>query len=241
MVLVQAQKTILLILEQNFHAERNFELDPKVLRAIDKIKEQFSGVSATSQNYTSRVEYFKDVKSDFRSFSNSRASIRHFSLTEQIPTSSLLNALELARNTPSACNRQTWRSYIISDRKKIDTILDCQAGSGGFGHLTDKLIIITAEIGVFSGVHERNAAYIDGGMYLMNVLYALHYYEIAACPLNCSTDNKKDKLLRKLCNIRATEVMISIVSCGVASDFFKYPLSKRYELNATNTMLDLLE
>jgi hypothetical protein len=53
--------------------------------------------------------------------------------------------------------------------------------------------VITAELGVFMNLDERNQAYTDGGMYAMNLLLALHHHQIAACPLNCSHSAAKDR------------------------------------------------
>jgi hypothetical protein len=50
--------------------------------------------------------------------------------------------------------------------------LKLQGGIRGFGHLTNKLIVITSDTAVF--LMMKDQAFIDGGMYAMNVLYGLH-------------------------------------------------------------------
>jgi nitroreductase len=222
---------------RDFHYKMDFELDSDLLQAIDRIQYIFPGIQKTSQKSINRDDYYKYVNSDFQLFSNSRHSVRDFSPKESVPLKTVLKALELARNTPSACNRQTWRSYVITDKNKIEAILNSQGGSRGFGHLTDKLIVITAELGVFSGARERNQAFVDGGIYLMNLLYALHYYKVATCTLNCSVDSKMDAQFRKLCETKPSEVYISMIACGVASESFKYAVSKRSDLSETNRVI----
>ena len=107
--------------------------------------------------------------------------------------------------------------YVFVNKKQIVKILEIQGGNRGFGHLTNKLIIIAAELGGFSGLSERNQAFVDGGIYAMNTLYALHYNQVAACIMNCSTSPEKDKQLRSLCKIKESEVFIAMVACGISA------------------------
>ncbi len=165
---------------EQFHNTYNYELDIKIVSAITKLKIKTSEVYITTQKSISKKEYFKYAESHFYDFSNSRSSVRNYT-DEEVPIEKILSALTLIRNTPSACNRQPARTYIYTNKEQIRKILEIQGGNRGFGHLTNKLIIITAELGGFSGLPERNQAYIDGGIYSMNTLYALHYHQIAAC------------------------------------------------------------
>jgi len=103
--------------------------------------------------------------------------------------------------------------------------------------LTNKLIIVASELGVFTGQEERNQAYIDGGIYLMNLVYSLHYNKIGACILNCSNSIEKDIELRKLSMIKESEVFIAMVACGIPPETFKIATSTRYSLDKTNVII----
>lgn len=230
----QLQHAISVLLEyKKLHETEHFLLDKEILDAIAKVESYNIHTGASQQLTFSKEEYFASINKDFVRFSNSRKSIRNFT-SEPISQSQIIHALELARNTPSACNRQSWRTYVYSDKELIKQILEIQGGNRGFGHLTNKLIIICGEVGMFCGQAERNEVFIDGGMYAMNLLYALHYNKIGACILNCSTTVEKDTLLRKYVSIKPSEVFIAMIACGNPPDTFSVPISKRYELFNTN-------
>lgn len=232
----QLQHAIQVILEyKDIHDKHHFELQKETNAEIAKLKVYISDGKTCSQKETTIKEYFKFSENSFLEFSSSRASIRNF-INVDVPLEKITNALEIARNTPSACNRQCWRTYVYTEKEEINKILELQGGNRGFGHLTNKLIVITSELGLFSRVQERNQFYIDGGMYAMNLLYALHYQKIAACILNCSNWPEKDILLRKLCKINDSEVFIAMVACGIPPENFKIANSKRYILEKTNTI-----
>lgn len=223
---------------KKMHDDASFSLSAVVLTAIESLLVIYNAPSS-SQIDISKEDYFKYVKSDFLLFSNSRSSVRNYT-NDNIPLDRLLNSIELAKKTPSACNRQAWRSYIYTDKAKMNEILEIQGGNRGFGHLGNKLIVVAAELGVFSGGDigtEHNQAYIDGGMYAMNLLYALHYNEIACCILNCSNTKERDVKLRKVCKIKESEIFIAMIICGIPPTHFRIASSPRYECSKTNTII----
>lgn len=233
----QLQHAIQVVLEYKlFHDNHYFVLQNDTIAAIDQLKAHIFNTDACSQIETDKTEYFKYSGSSFPEFSNSRASIRNYT-KENIPIERIIEALNLSRKTPSACNRQCWRTYVYTDKNQIGEILNEQGGNRGFGHLANKLIVICSDLSLFTRDFERSQAYIDGGMYAMNVLYALHCQQIAACILNCSNWPEKDIKLRKLCGIKDREVFIAMVACGIPPKNFKVAISKRYKLESTNTII----
>jgi nitroreductase len=234
----QLQHAIGVIVEyKNLHKKENFQLEKETNTYIKKLAPFIQKNDCCSQIETTKYEYFAHINKNFPEFSNSRASVRNYT-DEEISMRAIMDALQLAQKTPSACNRQCWRTYVYTDKNKIAEILEEQGGNRGFGHLTNKLIVLAAELGVFNRDYERNEAYIDGGMYAMNLLYALHYQKIAACILNCSTWPEKDVNLRKLTKIKDSEVFIGMIACGIPPENFKIAYSKRYDLKNTNTVID---
>lgn len=231
----QIKHSIGVILEyEAFHKAKCFSLNLETIQAINSVKEIaiHTNIIPTSQYQTSRKEYFKTNEMNFPYFSNSRRSIRNFDPNINISTEELEKICKLCLNTPSACNRQTSRIHIYTDKNEINNILKVQDGCKGFGHLTNKLIVITAELGAFAYPMERYQAYIDGGMFAMNMLYAIHYNKIGACILNCSHNPIKDKNIRKVCmGINESEIFIAMIACGVPPESFSITTSKRYSLN----------
>lgn len=220
-----------------FHRKKKFELDPAIVNSINSLKRVTAQRIIGMQKEMTIDDYFKDVNSIFPLFAASRSSVRNYSNIE-VPSHVIISALELSRTTPSACNRQCWRTYLFESKEKINEILTIQGGNRGFGHLSKKLIIITSEIGVFSSVSERNQVFIDGGMYAMNLLYSLHYNKIGACILNCSNTIEKDIKLRKLCGVKDSEVFVAMIACGIPPSTFKIATSHRYGLESTNIIIE---
>lgn len=233
----QLKSAIMIINEYKYiHDIEGYVLSDKVLYNIKKIR-QITGITIKSeQNLIESANYFESSRNNFLAFSNSRRSVRDFS-KDDLPLEGILKAIELAKNAPSACNRQSWRTYVFTSIDDISNILEEQGGNKGFGCLVNKLIVISTELGVFSSGNERNQAYIDGGIYLLNLLYSLHFYKIATCTLNCGFDREKEKKVRKLTKINDSEVLIAMIACGNPSSKFKIATSPRYSILNTNVVL----
>jgi nitroreductase len=211
---------------QNYHEERSFELSDFIKNKISELEMKYISDHCSTQLTVKSEDYFNHINSSFEQFSNSRRSVRNYSDSE-IPNELIIKSVDLSRNAPSSCNRQAVKANVVVDKDLINKVLEIQGGNKGFGHLSNKIIIVTADLSVCQGVSEKHQVYVDGGMYAMNLLYSLHQNKIVACALNCNFTKSKDLKIRKILNIPASEVFIVIFSCGFAPDEFKIALSER--------------
>jgi nitroreductase len=172
-----------------------------------------------------RYNYFQSAKKDFFDFANGRKSIRNF--TKGINEENLLNAIKLAQTAPSTCNRQPSRVHIVKDENLQKKVLDIQKGNRGFGHLVDLTLVLTADLSIYATSEERFSPFVDGGIFTMNLLYALHYYKIAACPLNWCKSPQEDLNLRNVISIPDNETVIVVIACGNLPEEFMIANSPR--------------
>ncbi|WP_312482561.1 nitroreductase family protein [Sphingobacterium multivorum] len=234
---LQLRHAVGVLLEyRQVHDECKYVLPKDLLNGINKLQGLLATIEPTQQPNFTKKSYFDKSKDDFYNFSLSRHSLRNYS-DEEVAMESIYKSIKLASKAPSACNRQTCSVYTFQDRSKIKEILELQGGNRGFGHLANKLIIVVANLEVFGEISERYQAYIDGGIYAMNLLYALHYYNIGCCILNCSHNPEKDRRMRLLCGVKENEVFISMISCGIPPENFSVAISKRSDYETKITII----
>lgn len=149
----------------------------------------------------------------FEELLTTRHSIRHFSNTP-VDLKLLTDVIKLAQHTPSACNRQGWKTRVIADKEKISTILANQNGNQGFGQEIDKLLVVTADLRTQQRNRELYQAFIDGGMYAANILNALFVKGIGAVPLSASLTPKQEDNIRGLIGVSDAEVFILLIGVG---------------------------
>lgn len=209
----------------------NFNEDGLYWKTLCEFIAYHSDIKSSSQKHMVRREFYAAAEASFPSFARSRHCVRNYTAAA-ISMQRIRDAVELASTTPSACNRQYCKVHCISDAKTKERLLEIQGGNRGFGHLADKVLVLTASLeGVFSS-EERNDVFVNGGMFLMNLCYALHYFKIAHCILTWAKNIECDKCARALigANLKEHETIIALLSCGEAPDEFDLAASPRKPL-----------
>jgi hypothetical protein len=219
------------------HSEADKKVPDYLVKQINNLVEETKITQATRQLQKTKDEYYQYSNASFELFTKSRNSVRDFDTNVSVDIQEIDKAIDLATHSPSACNRQPSRVYVVSSKEKIKQILSLQSGNRGFGHLSDKLLVITGELGVFHGFKERNEVYFNSGLFVMNLLNSLHYYKIAACSLNWSTTKTNDKAMRKICELPPSETVTVVIALGQVRDKFKIALSPKNKVNSLVTYL----
>lgn len=165
-------------------------------------------------------------KANYKELVETRHSIRHFS-DKPVELERVENAVKLAQYTPSACNRQGWKTYIVNDKAVLREVLKNQNGNRGFGQEFDKLLVVVGDLRCFNRDREVFQVYIDGGMYAMRVLDSLYYERIASVPLSASLTKEQEENVRKLLKLDPAEVLIMFIGIGNYPDECQTTRSER--------------
>lgn len=168
---------------------------------------------------------------DFNSLLISRHSIRYFA--PECPSRSIIEkALQMAQRTPSACNRQGWKTHVYFNERSVE-LIKWQGGSRGFEEEIRCSILVTANLKAFLS-YEVHQAYVDGGLYAMNLINALHSLGVGCIPLSTAFSSSKLNGLKKF-DIPDNEVPILIIGVGNLQNEFNVAISERKDINKTNT------
>lgn len=183
------------------------------------------------------ASFFAENKKDFKSFSFSRCSVRNFT-GEKVSKENLQKVIDLANNAPSVCNRQPVNIYVVENKSLIDQILKIQGGLAGYSQKLSQLIVLTSNRNYFYSTGERNQLYTDGGIYLMNLLYALHYYKVGACPAHWGLPVHADKKAKNLLKLKESEQIVCLVAIGIPTEEFSTTLSARKQHDENLFVID---
>lgn len=162
---------------------------------------------------------------DFLKFLRSRHSIRYFK-KKDVDENILSKAIDMSKYTPSACNRQCWNVHVYRGYETCSKILEFQGGGRGMITEINTIILITGDMNRFSP-NTLHQAYIDGALYSMTLMYALHSLGLATIPLNSSFDIKRKKIFHKTFDVPINETPIMFVAIGHYEDVVNVPLSFR--------------
>lgn len=189
-------------------------------------------VSTAGIKQITKQEIISQASGDFNSLLFSRHSIRYFDRKE--PEKSVIDqALIMAQQTPSACNRQGWRTHVYLGVKAHD-LLHLQGGCNGFEEEISCAIVVTADMRAFLS-YEPMQCYVDGGLYAMNLINSLHSLGLGTIPLSLGFYHDKLEHIARTFDIPPSEVMICIIGVGEMLESFKIAESYRKSISITNT------
>ncbi|WP_171038445.1 nitroreductase family protein [Pseudoalteromonas sp. S3178] len=221
-------KTVLGVLDEYFKFNKDsindnlYEL--YTLHLLKAIKHKPSSSSGTNFAEKSKLTF-----SDYEKFSTSRRSVRKY-LSTQIERCEIEECINLAKYTPSVCNRQPWKAYIYQGQENVQNVLKFQHGNKGFCDNLSSLILVTSDRTKFWHALERNQAFIDGGMYSMSIVNALHAKGLGSCCLNLSLTAFAEKKLKKELCIPNSEVPIMMIAVANYEDGAVVAASERMPL-----------
>jgi nitroreductase len=218
----------------DFHQPTNNEWIKEVVHGINDLREKVNIYGKVPEGRggtrtVTRKQIWNDGRKDLRDFFASRYSVRQFA-SNSVSMQVIREAIRMAQKTPSVCNRQAGRVYVFDNNETGKEILACQNGNRGFGQQADKVLIITIELGAFLSVGERNQCWIDGGLYAMSLIYALHSLGLGTCCLNWSVEKDQDEKLRRVADIRTSENIVMLLAVGHLPERFEVAHSQREDV-----------
>lgn len=205
--------------------------DRKLYEQISKLAEKCGKhCSAGGAKQVTRDNIHRASKRDLTGFFESRHSIRQFAADVDVDLKEIEKAVRMAQQTPSACNRQAWKVYVFSKDEDKKRILSLQKGSRGFGDQASKILVITTDLGNFLSIEERNQAWVDGGMFAMSLVYALHSLGLGTCCLHWCVRCEVDQELKKFAGITDAELVPMLIAVGHLPDEFMVAQSPRRDI-----------
>lgn len=199
----------------NFHARAGAS-DPLLDEITGYLKAWEARLPKPWKGGTRDYSFNGQPPGDLQHLIASRSSIRTLRATPLDPER-IVEAIALAQQAPSQCNRQATRVHAYQDPARIQELLALQGGSRGFAESVGNLFVVSSEICAWGGPGQRNQAYVDGALFAMCLLLACRSMGWGACPLNLAIDHKTESAIRHAGGIPAGERLILMIAFGEPS------------------------
>lgn len=208
----------------------------EVMELIERLNAPHDSCQFGGTRHVTREEWFGFDRSALPELFLSRSSVRDFA-DEPVDDAVVERIVRFAMKTPSVCNRQAWRVYDIPKSQLMTEILSCQNGNAGFRDAIPRTFIVACDLRQFVSVGERNQGWIDGGMFAMSLLWAIHAEGLGACALNWSVEKEADEKLRRLAPIADHEIVLMMIAFGHVPESFRVAQSPRKPISEIWTCL----
>ncbi|MDO6426508.1 nitroreductase family protein [Thalassotalea sp. 1_MG-2023] len=155
-----------------------------------------------------------------------RRSVRWY---EQKPVELELikQAIEMASQAPSACNRQPFQFYTITDMNKASDVASIAMGTTGFSDNIPALIVVMGDLSAYPAERDRHVIYIDGGLASMQLMLAFETLGLSSCPINWPDIEICERKIAKKLALDKHLRPIMLMSVGYGQSTGKIPYSQK--------------
>jgi len=237
----KAVENTLSALKELYDRHKGSEYEEKVTNIFGKWKDEI--LKCKSKIAGEEIIHISSKKENktknFADLAKNRYAVRSYA-DKKVDVELIKNAIKIATKTPSACNRQPIKVYIIKDKPVIEKILKVQGGIESYD-TPPMLLLLTANDNYYVGINERNQGYVDGGLFAMSLLYALEFEGLAACALHTMFEAERDLKIRGMMGVPENEKLITFISVGHFQEENRVCKSFRYDVEEIIENVDELE
>ena len=202
---------------QTLESYRNFSHDVEsVDRCIGLIKSLSQCESLLTDDSS---DFLEGANEDFKTLSRiftARESVRFYK-KKVVDASKIKNAVKIAREAPSACNRQPFHLHICENREQIDYIGGLAPGTSGFLEQIHTLGVVVGHASSFRYSRDRHLIYTDSGLFVGHLLPALTAQGIDTCVLNWTPDWQNDRKAISYLGLDLSKTVICLIAMGYRS------------------------
>ncbi len=202
------------------------------LKEFEKIKEQKTGTYILTKE-----ELKNDYNIDYSKFIKSRHSTRNYK-NMNLKIEDIKKAVEMAKFSPSACNRQYIKVHYYSKGKMRQNVIDYSIGKGGLYLKGVNTFIITFDANGLIGKGERNQGYFNAGLFATNFVNALHSLGIGTCFIQFANSVEEEEKLKLLNKIPSNERIAVILYAGYYDEKSIFCVSPRKDSEVTSFFMN---
>lgn len=149
----------------------------------------------------------------FRTLCEQRKSVRWFQ-ERSVPRELIRQVIDVARFSPSACNRYPFRFLVFDESDKIATVSRLPGGTVGFAENFPVIIAIVGELRNYYGERDRHLIYVDASLAAMSVVLAAETLGLATCCINWPDIEEAEKEAERVLGLEPDQRPVMFMALG---------------------------
>lgn len=163
---------------------------------------------------------------NFLALAKFRTSVRWFE-SKNVEIEKIEQAVDAALQAPSACNRQPFQFYSISNQPLLKKLANLPGGTAGFADNIPHLMAVVGDLSYYPLSRDRHVIYIDGSLASMQFMLALETLGLSSCPINWPELINQDKAVARLLNLPQYKRVVMFIAVGYPSNSGMIPYSDK--------------
>ena len=168
----------------------------------------------------------KDYNIDYKKFIKSIHSTRNYK-NQELKIEDIKVAIEMAKYSPSACNRQYIKVHYYPTGKMGQNFIYYSLGKEGLYLTGINTFIITFDVNGLGADGERNQGYFNAGSFAANLVNAFHSLGIGTCFIQFANSVNDEEKLKQINDIPSYERIAVILYVGYYDNISIFAVSLR--------------
>lgn len=201
---------------------------------IDAARERFEAASVDAE-FTAKVPYVKKeissiTYSELDDLVMQRRSVRWFE-DKPVPRELIDNALLIARQAPTACNRLPYEFRVFDDPELVQEVSSIPFGTAGYAHNIPCVVVVVGRLSSYFSPRDRHAIYVDGSLAAMSFMLGLETLGLSSSVINWPDFEPLERKMQKELDLDLTDRVVMLIAVGYAHHDGMVPYSQKKELD----------
>lgn len=189
--------------------------------AIERAAERFEAfLDAVDYEPGDRVPYpRRDVpeapvsQAELQQLARRRTSTRWFE-QRPVPRDALDDALRVARQSPSACNRQSWEFRFFDEPELVEDVASLAIGANGYDDNIPCLAVLVGKQRAYNNDRDKHVIYIDASLAAMALQFSLEAQGLASCCINWPAIPRNQRRMAERLDLDRDESVVMLMAIG---------------------------
>lgn len=203
-------------------------------QTIQQARARF-GAAGYEAEVTGKVPHPKEQLSDI-SYDDleklvvQRRSVRWFE-PRQIEREKIDNALLLARQAPTACNRLPYEFRVFDEPALAREIANIPFGTAGYADNVPAIAVVVGKLESYFSPRDRHAIYVDSSLAAMQFMLGLEAQGLSSCVINWPDFEPLEAKMQKRLGLSLSDRVVMLIGFGYAHPEGLVPSSAKKELD----------
>lgn len=159
-------------------------------------------------------EYSSESLEEIDRVIKNRRSVRQSWKEEPLTEEDFKELIEIARWSPSACNRQSWDFILTNDKEKVKLLADQR---GKWIEDAPSCILVTVDMAAYNEVESSYSPYLDAGSVIQTLLLKAETMGYGTCWVNfgeVEVDEEAREEINEVFSLPSGHKIVSIIPIG---------------------------
>lgn len=167
-----------------------------------------------------------------------RRSVRWY-LDKPVPHELLDQAMMIARQAPTACNRLPYEFRIFDEPDMVQRVISLPFGAAGFGKEVKTVVVVVGKLSSYFSPRDRHAIYVDSSLAAMSFIFALETLGLSSTVINWPDLEPLERTMQKTLGLDLSDRVVMLMAVGYADPTALVPYSQKKELDSIRRYNDL--